>query len=502
DAVKELEKEFGLTFSFVEELLLDKAVNCQFQDAGWTEVVDCLFTPKGLQAEVLDGGYVVLKLLPLDVPRSWPICLHLRDEKGEGLPFVTIQQSGGGQGFTTDVFGRWNEPVIARPNDSLEFHFLGYAPQCFSIQDLSRSSCSNIQLVPMGIELASVVVTEYLTDGINATATGRPVLIAPQQIPALPGFAENEVYRSLSLLPGVNSPDETAGGLNIRGGGRDQNLVLWDGIPVYSSGHYFGMISPFVPELIDEVRIWRGQANAAFGGRLSGVIEMNTDRRVVDDWQVGVGGNLTHGSAYVKAPILPGRSDVHLAYRSSSNALLEGPTYASYRNQIFQGSALETFFPEDEFFTDSLFTGEQNFAFHEFNGRWQWNPSPQTRLTVSGFSQYDDFKLNLSAPFESGVYEDYFAERNWGVGLIFGQQLANRSELQLQVAWSDYNYLTGSSFMELRSSVSSERFSGIRDANARLDYRFKPRERDLLKIGLHYQNLDSYYEFGELDLLG
>jgi hypothetical protein len=96
-------------------------------------------------------------------------------------------------------------------------------------------------------QLQEVVIKEYLTTGISRENEDTAILVSPKKLGILPGLTEPDVLQSIQLLPGVQSPTETAAGIYIRGGTPDQNLVLWDGIKIYHSGHFFGTISAFNP---------------------------------------------------------------------------------------------------------------------------------------------------------------------------------------------------------------------------------------------------------------
>ena len=64
-----------------------------------------------------------------------------------------------------------------------------------------------------------------------------------EKLPLLLG--EVDVIKAAQLLPGVKSGTEGSSGLYVRGGGRGQNLVLLDGVPVYNQNHLFGFFSTF-----------------------------------------------------------------------------------------------------------------------------------------------------------------------------------------------------------------------------------------------------------------
>jgi hypothetical protein len=50
-------------------------------------------------------------------------------------------------------------------------------------------------------------------------------------------FGEQDILKTIQLLPGVQSGTEGSTGFYVRGGGADQNLILLDEATVYNSSH-------------------------------------------------------------------------------------------------------------------------------------------------------------------------------------------------------------------------------------------------------------------------
>ncbi|MFT6128393.1 MAG: outer membrane cobalamin receptor [Neolewinella sp.] len=505
DILTELEQGYSLTFSYLANTLGDKIIDRNFKDAAWPEVENYLFKHTGIQAKTLSGGYVVLTTLPPGTPVDWEICVRLTDEHGAELPFVTSALNNGEQSFYSDNDGWCRRKITARPADSLTFYFLGYQQLRVAVSDAAGAQCPILALQPSGIELTSIEVIEYLTDGVTSSLEGREVIVQPSRLSALPGFTEKEVYRSAQLLPGINSPDESAGKLSIRGGAPDQTHVLWDGINVYASGHYFGMISFFSPNLVDEMRIWRGQAEASYGGRLSGVVEMNTSRKIIDRPEVGATINLTHVDAYVKFPIIKGKSDLHVSARTSLTGPFDNPTYQSFQRQVFQNTSLNTlsFGSVDISVNDSLESTNQAFNFTELNARWQWNPDRQTSVTISGFLQSDVFANEVT--FEQIEIDlatsEAISTRNNGLSASLKRQLPGGSNIGLQVSHSDYRNENFTAFeldiQGFENSFEDGRESTISDFTVKADY-FRPvGQQSSIKAGLQFQRLNSAFSYSE-----
>lgn len=443
EVLPRLEQQYGLRFSYLDAAVAGKVADCDFSEAGWAEVRACLFTRNGLETTGPEDGYVTLT-----VGGRRSLSLTVRDANGQPLPFVTLSVPEAGWVAYTDDRGVYEGPV-SELGDSLLVSFIGYAPARVGID---KGTTQRVVLKQTGLALNSVLVTDYLSRGVRASEDGRQVIIDPRYTPPLAGFATPELYRLLTLLPGVSTNDESAGNFSIRGGSRDQNLVLWDGIPVYAAGHYFGMVSFFEPGLVDKLRVNRGLAGAAYGGRLAGVLDLKTDREVTDAPNGGASLNLLHGGGFVKVPLRTGSSDVQLAARYSLHDLLDGgPTYDSYRQQAFrrmeEGPRIRNFRGSEK--------PEKSSHFTEYNGRYRQAIGPAAYLTLSAFRQVDTYHYREWGRRVDDVLEDELISRNQGVGLSYLQQFST-GELSVEATHSNFTSI-GNYALRERGLLSYDR---------------------------------------------
>lgn len=122
-------------------------------------------------------------------------------------------------------------------------------------------------------ELDSVNVLGFKGDKMNLSA---PIMeyIGKEKVEKLPSFiGEKDVVKILQLLPGVQAQSEGSTEYSVRGGKPDQNLFLLDGMSLYSISHLFGMVSTFNPLMVESVKLYKADAPANFGGRVSSILE-------------------------------------------------------------------------------------------------------------------------------------------------------------------------------------------------------------------------------------
>lgn len=482
--LKSLEAERGLRFSFRDSDINEVRVSCSFREANWPWVEQRLFGAYGLRARWLEEGYVTIKRPAPTTVRDWIVPLTIADPDGNGLAYAQIGLLDSQTGGVANENGQLTLSFSASTEDTLLASNLGFEQRKLAVRDLLLSPGQVIPLTPLAIELGTIEIREYLTDGILASPDGRKVSFVPESSTMVPGFVDQEVYRLVSLLPGLTNEGETAGNLSIRGGSRDQNLILWDGIPVYSPGHYYGLISNFNAELIDKMSVLRGQADAAFGGRVAGLVNMETDRDVVSSLEGGAGISLLGADAHLKIPVAPGVSDLHLGGRSSLGVLIDAPTYRSYRKRILQSTDLEG--------NVASSVDDESFRFQELNGRWHWQLGDHTAVTLSGFTQFDKFQ------YESGSrtrFTDALRTKNEGLGIALRQKTKENQNLLVQGAFTRFDNLGENQFIARTAMVTDGRNSSIQEYSLRAQYEWNTRKGEKIKLGFQGQEFAHTLDF-------
>ncbi|MEZ4949052.1 MAG: hypothetical protein R2784_06640 [Saprospiraceae bacterium] len=75
---------------------------------------------------------------------------------------------------------------------------------------------------------------------------------------AIPDFGgETDVLKACSLLPGIHSGDNGMGGLHVRGGDTDQNLVCWTESLFTQFRSHIHLFSIFNNEIVQNTRVLR-----------------------------------------------------------------------------------------------------------------------------------------------------------------------------------------------------------------------------------------------------
>ncbi|MBQ0786375.1 MAG: TonB-dependent receptor plug domain-containing protein [Oceanihabitans sp.] len=284
-------------------------------------------------------------------------------------------------------------------------------------------------------ELEEVVITNYLTTGINKNNTGS-ITIKREQFGILPGLIEPDVLQTIQALPGVLSIDETVSNINIRGGTHDQNLILWDGIKMYQSGHFFGLISAFNPYLTDQVNVSKNGTSAQYGDGVSSVIDMQLSNTLQNDFKAGAGFNLVHADGYAKAPI--GKyAELQLSARRSFTDLVTAPTYKQYFKRIFQDSDFES----NQEAQNNTISKNENFYFYDFTGKLLLNLSKKDKLQISFLTIHNnlDYEEQSTINNINESLNSKLIQRNLASAINYTRKWHSKLASHVQVSFSNYH---------------------------------------------------------------
>lgn len=152
---------------------------------------------------------------------------------------------------------------------------------------------------------------------LKAAEMGRHVLgkAAIMKLPVL--FGEPDVVKALQTLPGVSQGVEGFTGLYVHGGDNDQNLFLYNGLPLYHVSHLGGIFSSFNVTTIRNVDFFKAAFPARYGGRISSITSINMAEPDFErfDGQFTVG--LLAANGYVTGPIVKDKLAFSAAVRRS-----------------------------------------------------------------------------------------------------------------------------------------------------------------------------------------
>lgn len=283
----------------------------------------------------------------------------------EGAIGVNIYIESLGIGTSTDVEGYFEMEV---PKGTFRVQFTSIEMQTESkLIDITKDVELEVFMKEKQLSLQAVTIYSQAQDvRVKSLDVGKNSLDI-EKISSLPSFmGEVDVVRSLILLPGVSTVGEGTSGFNVRGGSVDQNLILQDGAIIFNPSHVFGFFSVFNPGVLDNSTLYKSGVPAAYGGRLSSVLDVKLREGDYQDYHMNAGVGIVASNLAVDGPIIKDKLSFVLGGR------------ISYSDWMLKAAQASEFANSTAFFWDG-------------NAKLSWIINKNNKLSYSGYSSSDGF---------------------------------------------------------------------------------------------------------------
>lgn len=425
--IREAEARFQVKFSYADRDL--QGVQLRWDpDEGLEQLLAAMETQAGLRALQLSERYYALS-------RSdrMDICGRVLDNFEQVVPGATIEVLDHSLATTSGPDGSFSLSGVPR-GSTLKIGHLGFRPQFIPAEELpGNTPCRPVILSVRYQELDEVVVFKFLTTGLYRETDGS-IGMSPSEFGLLPGLSEPDVLQTIQALPGIKSIDETVSDINIRGGTNDQNLLLWDGIKMYQSGHFFGLISAFNPYLTENVEIIKNGSSAQYGDGVSGIISMKSFDQVERTYFGGGGFNLISGDAYAHIP-LTDRLALQVSARRSVTDLLNTPTYARFSDRAFQDTGISGGAGEA---AGRIATRDENFYFYDLTGKLLYDLGDRHRIRLNFLYADNDLTYSETLSSNDTTNESLLDQTNLAAGARLESDWSPTVATEFSAYHSDY----------------------------------------------------------------
>ncbi len=271
-------------------------------------------------------------------------------------------------GTVTNVEGKF-EMIIPTGLHVLSFSYVNFEEKFIDLEIYANGTVA-IELEETPTLLQEVVIQDRSIREITTSGIGQTQISIKEikRAPALLG--EVDLIKQVQVLPGVTTAGEAASGFNVRGGSVDQNLILYDGMPVFNSSHVFGFFSAFNSEAIRDVTFYRGGIPAEFGGRVSSVLDIRSNEGNYEKWNGSGGIGLVSTNFMVNGPIKRNKTSISVSARATYSDWLINTVRSNYVN-----------------------LDKSSVTFYDGSAKLTHLFSPKTKLTLSSYISHDQFKL-------------------------------------------------------------------------------------------------------------
>jgi hypothetical protein len=407
--------------------------------------------------------------------QTYTISGHIADESsGEQLMGATVWCADQSVGAGTNTYGFYSLTLAGGVYDLL-VSYTGYAPRKFEVK-LDQDIKVDFALSP-GVAISEAVVTGEAFNRIEDQVQMSKMEIPIDQIKRLPAIGgEVDLMKSLQLLPGVQSGGEGTSGLYVRGGSPDQNLMLLDGVPLYSVSHLFGFFSVFNADAVRNMTITKGGYPARYGGRLSSIVDISMKDGNMKAFHGTSTVSILSSKLTLEGPLVKDKASFMISGRRTYLDILLNPII----NSINSG--------------DNTVETDPRYYFYDFNGKINWKVGGRDRLYFSMFNGKDDFGLASTENFgsSSSTIDFGLAWTNSVAAARWNHEWGPRMFSNLMLTRSVYNFRTGIEFSEsaLNADSAGSNFqfasiyqSGIEDYTARMDFDFVPNPEHFIRFG-------------------
>ncbi len=296
---------------------------------------------------------------------------------------------------------------------------------------------------------------ERTDENVETTEMGKQTL-STQEVKFIPAvFGEVDIMKTLQLLPGVQSAGEGNSGLYVRGGGPDQNLVLFDDALVYNTGHLFGFFSVFNADGIESVDLYKGSIPARYGGRLSSVVDFKMKEGSFEKWNAEGGIGLISSRLTVNGPIKKDKTSFLLSGRRTYIDVLVNPFL---KNGI-------------------------PYYFYDLNGKLTHKFSDKDQISYSSYYGKDVAAFNLL----DGRFKADFWWGNYTNSLRWDHIFSDKLTMKTQALYNNYIFNLETTFDDFSSNLESR----LNDYTGKLDFDYFFNEKNKMTFGVQY----AYHDF-------
>ncbi|GBU08699.1 TonB-dependent receptor [Bacteroidales bacterium] len=308
--LREVERTSDYSFVYKETIDLNKKKSVLIENKDLQTSLDIIFDQTDIAWHISKKHILLSNRKPKIAMIT--VAGYIADRhSGETLISASVVDKTSNKAAMTNLYGYYTIRV-PRGNIQMQASYIGYSTEIRRI-NFQKDTIINFGL-QIGHELAEIVVGE---NSRFSPSSGSFELsgMAIKSMPAV--FGESDVLKSLQYLPGVQSGTEGTSGMYVRGGGGDQNLVLLDGVPIYSTGHAYGLFSIFNGDAVKKVSLHKGSFPARFGGRLSSVIDIRLRDGDMQKYKSTISIGLLSSSFNVEGPIVKNKTSFNLSVRRS-----------------------------------------------------------------------------------------------------------------------------------------------------------------------------------------
>lgn len=411
-ALIQLTAEYKIPLSFDPALLKEKGrINKKFLTTPLSDILDYLLSGTSLTYKQVQNEII---LMPAET-KSATISGHIQDaENGEDIIGANIFIPALKQGISSNNYGYY---ALTLPPSRYEVSVshVGFMTKKLTVNLQQTSQIHNIVLDKQPNNLKEVKVNKEAT-GDSADRFSPAGSLDWELMKKQPYYkGETDVIKALQMQNGILGMTEGSSNIFVRGGNKDQNLILLDEAIVYNPAHLLGLTSIFNPDALKNIQIYNDDIPANFGGRLSSVIDARMTDGDDKSFHFKGGVSLLTARLAVEGPIVKEKGSFLIAARKSLTNLLDkdfeifnlAPGYYDLNLKVNY-----KFGPSNRLFYSAYIGNDRLKSANNYFNKWgnqtstlRWNHIFSAKLFLNLSAIYSNYRneLNINADAAAGM---------------------------------------------------------------------------------------------------
>ena len=426
DFLTTLKDKYGLKVFYKDVWVEPYTITKTFENTPLSQALNIVFFEHDLSYEIFQGNMIVIFRREMDTrskydPSSQILVIGnpmntgrykdaelngrvLDGKTGEPLAGAVVFNVELQKGATTDGEGEFRL-ILPTGEHRLNLSFIGFESTSMTIR-LIEDGTADFQLFEETHNIDEVTIIGEETDLPKAQMS--VVQMSSKELKQLPALmGEVDVLKGLSMLAGVQTVGELSSGFNVRGGNTDQNLILVNGSPVFNSAHLFGFLSLINPDVVEDVRLFKGGMPVKYGERIASVMEVEFKEGNTETIRAYGGIGIINSRLTFDGPLTKNRKVTFIAGGRSS-----------YTNWILKE-------------IPDLNLSRSVTRFYDVSGKLTWKFNQHNKLGIMGYTSNDEFSTSSQSVTRYG---------NMLANLKLNTRFTESLYGELEVSHSEYKY--------------------------------------------------------------
>ena len=441
--IDSLISQYRLSVVYQDSYLANVTVSAICNGCSEEEAISMLLQNTGLLWSKKINQFIIISERGWNDPYN--ITGYILDkESSEFIPHANISVLNTLSGSVSNENGFYNISGVTAEFCTLSVSYIGYITEQILVRKSdARTSIIRINLSPTILSSENITVTGKRIDIMKQGEQVSQISYSPRNVAMLPNLGENDVLRSLQLLPGIQGGNTGSAGLYIRGGTPDQNQIIFDGITLYQTDHFYGFVSSLNALAVKDIQVYKGGIPARFGGRINSVINVTGKNGDMNKTRISIYTNQLSSGFSLEQPLF-NRGSFLLTHRQTFSDKLHSNFYNKIHGYLSSGSGLNI--GDDVIWIDSTATQTYTpeFQFSDLNAKLTFIPTARDIISLSFYTSKDVLSENSHFHFKNTEYSRYQKTddtkwENEGISLKFSHQWKNAAYSQLLISKSTYN---------------------------------------------------------------